>query len=87
MGDSRHPRVSTIASIAMLVAVAAVVWLPALSPLGTAQSPLPTPDGSAARTMSPAARAGWTVLFVALGAAAGLVIIVVYRAWLRRERR
>jgi hypothetical protein len=71
----------------MLLAVAAVIWLPTRQPLATIQSPLPTPGAAAPSSLSTGGTAIVTVLFVALGAAAGLGFIAVHRAWSRRDRR
>jgi len=86
MGTSRHPRVWFVVAIAALLAMAAVIWLPTILTLATAESPLPTPDATTSR-LPPLAKIGLTLLFVALGAGIGVGLILIYRAWLSRKAR
>ena len=94
MGQSRHPRLWLAVAVAALLAMAAVAWLPAVLPLGTTQSPLPTPladppspsDASSA-PLSSLAKVGLTLLWVALGVLVGVGVIFVTLHWHRRSTR
>jgi hypothetical protein len=86
MGESRQSRFGLVVAIAALLAMAAVIWLPVILPLATADSPLPTPDA----TLTPLptlAKIGLTLLFVALGAGIGVGLILAYRSWHGRKAR
>jgi len=85
MDESPRSGVWLIVAVAALLAIAAVVWLPInLSPQG-AQSPLQTPD-SAAASLPPMAKAGITLLVVALGIGISVVVVLIDRRRHARRR-
>ena len=91
MGQSEHPRLRLAVAVAALLAMAAIVLLPTVVPLGTSQSPLPSPAGSTASpdesvsALSPLAKIGLTLLWIALGVGIGTGVILLTIAWYRRS--
>ena len=90
MDRPHRPRLWLVVAVAALLAMAAVVLVPTVPPLGTNQSPLPAPADVAAApdtritALSPLAKVGLTLLWVALGAGMGAGVILITVAWHRR---
>jgi hypothetical protein len=90
--DRPHcPRLWLAVAVAALLAMAAVALVPAVLPFATSQSPLPPPaDVDAAprtadATPSVLAKIGLTLLWIAVGAAAGTGVLLISVAWQRRN--